>query len=92
MYFATYFNRQNQNCQDILKEWEMEEGRLMDHRPFTKSLVEKEKSVNDFKHYKQLIKKSEEGDSSRLIKILNQKQIFCVPWLVCPTYLFITNI
>ena len=90
MYFATYFNPQNQNCQDTLREWETEKG-LVDHRPFTNSIVEKEKNVNDFKHFNQLIKKSEEGDSTRLMKILNQKQIFCVPWLVCPTYLFTAN-
>jgi hypothetical protein len=69
----------------------MERG-LVDHKAFTNTLVERQRSVNDFRHYLQLIKKSEEGDSSRLMKILDQKQIFCVPWLVCPAYLFTTNI
>jgi hypothetical protein len=37
----------------------------------------------DFAKYKSAIKKSEDGNRERLKKIIANKQIFCIPWLLC---------
>jgi len=42
----------------------------------------------DFKSFKRIIKRGDEGNRTRLCEIIKFKKIFCIPWLLCYQQLF----
>lgn len=90
-YFATYFHPKQEECK-LLLQLESNGQDRFDSQFKLIEFAEKEYpelasaddwSKLDLEQYKKRLRKSDNGNSDMLRRIVNAKKILCIPWLLC---------
>lgn len=93
VYISCYYHHLNQELKDSFAKARKDENFVKFQSLKMEAFEQRNRNTllnfSNFKDYQKVIGKSEEyGNKLKLAQIFNRKQIFCVPWLLCPETLF----